>query len=70
MLAKRSFASISCLETGHGVGVHVLTIPEGEAAVRTLHLEPELLVKGDAYVVSNDKKVRCAFLRSYRRGRM
>ena len=64
------FAKRSKLETGHGVGVYVLASPEGEAVVCALYLEPELLIEGDTYVVSNDKKVRCAFPRSYRRGRM
>jgi hypothetical protein len=68
--ALNLFAKRSKLETSHGVGVYVLAVPEGEAAVRTLNLEPELLIEGDTYVVSNDKKVRCAFPRSYRRGRM
>jgi hypothetical protein len=58
------------LDASHRVGVYVLASPEGEAVVCTLYLEPELLIEGDAYVVSNDKKVRCAFPRSYRRGRM
>ncbi len=39
------------LDPGHGVPVHVLAIPEGEAAVCTLHLEAELLVEGDSYGV-------------------
>src|SRR5215211_1937123 len=67
MLAKRSFASTSCLETGHGVGVHVLAIPEGEAAVRTLHLEPELLVEGDTYGVSKYENAAGSLPRSHRR---
>src|SRR5919109_852857 len=57
MVAKNLFATISSLETGHGVSVHVLAIPEGEAAVRTLHLEPELLVEGDSGVVSVDAQL-------------
>jgi hypothetical protein len=39
------------LETGHGVGVYELAISEGEAAVRTLHLEPEFFVESDTYGV-------------------
>src|SRR5215212_8027288 len=45
--ALNLFAKRSKLETSHGVGVYVLAVPEGEAAVRTLNLEPELLIEGD-----------------------
>src|SRR5215211_1876341 len=59
----------SKLETGHGVGVYVLAIPKGEAAVRTLHLEPELLVEGDAGGVSKYENAASSLPCSYRRRR-
>src|SRR5215212_9225838 len=63
------FASISSLETGHGVGVYVLAIPESEAAVCTLHLEPELLVEGDTGGVSKYENAAGSLPCSYRRRR-
>src|SRR5215218_7921181 len=63
------FASISSLETGHGVGVDVLAIPEGEAAVRTFHLEPELLVEGDTGGVSKYENAAGSLPCSHRRRR-
>jgi hypothetical protein len=69
MLAKNLFASISSLEPGHGVGVYVLAIPEGEAAVCTPHLEPELLVEGDAGGVSKYENAAGSLPCSYRRRR-
>ena len=54
---------------GHGVGVDVLAIPEGETAVRTLHLEPELLVEGDSYGVSKYENAAGSLPRSHRRRR-
>src|SRR5215212_5803064 len=63
------FASISSLETGHGVGVDVLAIPEGEAAVCTLHLEPKPLVEGDTGGVSKYENAAGSLPCSYRRRR-
>ena len=54
---------------GHGVGVDVLAIPEGETAVRTLHLEPELLVEGDSDGVSKYENAAGSLPRSHRRRR-
>jgi hypothetical protein len=63
------FAKRSKLETGHGVGVYVLAVPEGEAAVRTLHLEPELLIEGDTGGVSKYENAAGSLPCSYRRRR-
>ena len=57
------------LEPGHRVGVYVLAFPEGDAAVCTLHLEPELLVEGDAGGVSKYENAAGSFPCSYRRRR-
>jgi len=65
--ALNLFAKRSKLETSHGVGVYVLAVPEGEAAVRTLNLEPELLIGGDTYSVSKLKNSAGSLPCSYRR---
>jgi hypothetical protein len=52
-----------------GVGVYELTFPEGEAVVRTLHLEPELLVEGDTGGVSKYENAAGSLPCSYRRRR-
>src|SRR5215211_3669067 len=45
-------------QPGHRVGVNVLTSPEGEAAVCTLHLEPELAT------IAQSSFIRPLFLKS------
>ncbi len=51
-------------DAGHRVGVHVLSAPEGVAAVGSFPLETELLVEGDARVVSIHESSRSLLSRS------
>jgi hypothetical protein len=52
------------------LGVFSLNADEPTCDIITLDEGVNVCLKVNPYVVSNDKKVRCAFPRSYRRGRM